>query len=156
MSEIDSWLERYEKSHRELTNPVVYWVAVPMVVLGTTGILWHLPTPVQFHEISPLLNWGSAFLMATAIYYFIISLSLAIGMLPFLLGLAAIQSWLATSTYPQLGVSVALLVSGAVGLWLGRRGAPGSLKAVVQDFQLMMIGPAWLLSVLYRRFRIPF
>ena len=44
----------------------------------------------------PLLRWWPVlmFLMATAIYYFIISLSLAIGMLPFLLGLAAIQDLL--------------------------------------------------------------
>ena len=53
-------------------------------------------------------------------------------------------------------LTIGLLVAGTVGLWLGRRGAPGSLKAVVQDFQLMMIGPAWLLSLLYRRFRIPY
>ena len=155
MSEIDSWLERYEKSHQELTNPVVFWAAVPMIVVGTIGVLWHLPIPAEFFEISPLLNWGSAFLMATAIYYFIISLSLAIGMLPFLLGIAALQSWLEASQYPQLGISVALLVAGTVGLWLGRRGA-GSLRAILLDYQLMMIGPLWLLSVTYRRFRIPF
>ncbi len=155
MSEIDNWLERYEKNHQELTNPVVFWAAVPMIVVGMIGVLWHLPIPAEFFEISPLLNWGSAFLMATAIYYFIISLSLAIGMLPFLLGIAAIQSWLAGSAYPQVGVSVGLLVAGTVGIWLGRRGT-GSLRAVLQDYQLMMIGPLWLLSALYKRFRIPF
>ncbi|MEJ2297244.1 MAG: DUF962 domain-containing protein [Woeseiaceae bacterium] len=155
MSEIDSWLERYERNHQDLENPVVYWAAVPMIVLGTVGVLWYLPAPVEFFEISPLLNWGTAFLMATAIYYFIISLSLAIGMLPFLLGIAAIHSWLAQSGYPQLGVSIALLIAGTVGLWLGRRGN-GGLSAILQDFQLMMIGPVWLLSVLYRRFRVPF
>ena len=155
MSEIDSWLERYEKSHQKLTNPVVFWTAVPMVVLGTVGLLWSLPVPVQFFEISPLLNWGSAFLMATAIYYFIISLSLAIGMLPFLLGLAFIQDWLAQSPYPPFGISVAFLVAGTVGLWLGRQG-PGGFRALLQDLQFMMIGPLWLLSVMYRHFRIPF
>ena len=155
MTDIDNWLERYEANHQALRNPVVYWAAVPMVVIGTVGLLWTLPTPAEFFEISPLLNWGSAFLMATAIYYFIISLSLAIGMLPFLLGLAALQLWLAQSPYPPLGVSTGLLVAGAVGLWLGRRG-PGSLRAVLQDFQLMMIGPAWLLSVIYKRFGVPF
>ena len=155
MSEIESWLERYEKSHQELTNPVVYWAAVPMVVLGTIGLLWDLPIPAQFYEISPLLNWGSAFLMATAIYYFIISLSLAIGMLPFLLGLAAIQLWLAASPWPSFGVSTGLLAAGAVGLLLGRRG-PGIAGALLRDFQFMMIGPLWLLSVIYKRFHIPF
>ena len=155
MSEIESWLERYEQNHRDLANPLVYWAAVPMIVLGTVGLLWSLPVPFEFYEISPLLNWGTAFLMATAIYYFIISLSLAIGMLPFLLGVAAIHSWLAGSAYPQLGVSIALLISGTVGLWLGRRGK-GSLRGVLQDYHLMMIGPLWLLSVMYRHFKVPY
>ena len=155
MSEIDNWLDRYEQSHKELRNPVVYWAAVPMIVLGTVGLLWSLPVPVQFVEISPLLNWGSAFLMATAIYYFIISLSLAIGMLPFLLGMAAVQLWLAASPWPQLGVSTGLLIAGTVGLGLGR-GGPGIVLELARDYQLMMIGPLWLLSVIYKRFHIPF
>jgi uncharacterized membrane protein YGL010W len=155
MTENDSWLERYEAGHQDLRNPIVYWAAIPMLVLGTVGLFWALPVPLQFFEISPLLNWGSAFLMATAIYYFIISLPLAIGMLPFLLGLAAFQLWLAQSQYPPLGVSVGLLLAGTVGLWLGRRG-PGSFRAMLQDFQLMMIGPVWLLSIIYKRFGVPF
>lgn len=155
MSKSDNWLVRYERNHRDLTNPWVYGAAVPMVVVGTVGLLWYLPVPAEFHAISPLLNWGSAFLMATTIYYFIISLSLAIGMLPFVLGLATLQLWLTASEYPALGVSTGLLVAGTVGFWLGRRGK-GGYRAVVQDLQLVMIGPAWLLSVVYRRFGIPY
>jgi len=155
MSETDNWLLRYEQNHSNLTNPWVYWMAVPMVVVGTVGLLWYLPVPAEFQEISPLLNWGSAFLIAATVYYFIISLSLAIGMLPFMLGLATLQLWLTASEYPALGVSTGLLVAGTVGLWLGRRGT-GSFRAVLQDLQFMMIGPAWLLSVIYRRFGIPY
>ena len=152
MTDIDDWLTRYEESHSSLKNPVVYWAAVPMLVAGLSGLLWALPIPTEFQEISPLLNWGSAFLMVTAIYYFIISLSLAIGLLPFLLGLAAIQMWLTGSGYPALAVSMGLFVAGIAGLALGRRGA---ILQVLQDLQLIMIGPAWLLSVLYKRFGIP-
>ena len=123
--------------------------------VGTVGLLWYLPIPAEFAQISPLLNWGSAFLMAATIYYFIISLSLAIGMLPFVLGLASVQLWLTNSEYPALGVSTGLLVAGVVGLALGRRGK-GAILAVLQDLQLMMIGPVWLLSVIYRRFGIPY
>jgi uncharacterized membrane protein YGL010W len=155
MSETDNWLLRYEQNHSDLNNPWVYWAAVPMVVTGTVGLLWALPVPVEFYEISPLLNWGSAFLMAATIYYFIISLSIAIGMLPFLLGLATLQLWLTASSYPALGVSIGLVVAGTVGLAMGRRGA-GGLRAILEDLQLMMIGPAWLLSVIYRRFGIPY
>ena len=93
MTETDGWLQHYEDTHQDLTYPVIYWAAVPMVVLGTVGILWTLPIPDEFFEISPLLNWGTAFLMAAAVYYFIISVPLAIGMLPFVVGIAGIQSW---------------------------------------------------------------
>ena len=152
MTNTDNWLDRYEKSHAGLTNPVVYWAAVPMLVVGLSGLMWALPVPLEFQKISPLLNWGSAFLMTTAIYYFIISLSLAIGLLPFLLGLASVQMWLTDSAYPALAVSLGLLVAGVAGLALGRR---RPLRRALQDLQLIMLGPAWLLSVLYKRFGIP-
>ena len=152
MTDIDNWLTRYEESHTGLPSPVVYWAAVPMLIIGLSGFMWALPVPLEFQKISPLLNWGSAFLMVTAIYYFIISLSLAIGLLPFLLGLAAIQMWLAHSAYPALALSLGLLVAGIVGLALGRR---AGIRQLLQDLQLIMIGPAWLLSALYKRFGIP-
>jgi uncharacterized membrane protein YGL010W len=154
MSETDDWLKRYEESHSDLAYPVIYWAAVPLVVLGMVGLLWTLPVPDEFYEISPLLNWGSTFLMATTVYYFIISVPLAIGMLPFILGVASSQVWLETSDYSPVRVGSGLLMAGIIGLWLGRR-RQRAAALVLQDLQLMMIGPAWLLSVLYRRIGIP-
>lgn len=155
MTDTLSWLERYESNHSNLTYPLVYWAAVPMVVVGTVGLLWNLPVPQQFYEISPLLNWGSAFLMVTAVYYFIISLALAIGLLPFVLGVAFIQVWLQQSGYAPMRAAAGLLVAGIIGLWLGHRNEKG-FGAMLEDLQTIMIGPAWLLSVIYRRVGIPF
>jgi hypothetical protein len=155
MTETESWLQRYRDNHQQLTWPWIYWMSVPMVVLGTVGILWSLPIPVEFFEISPLLNWGSAFLMAATVYYFILSLSLAIGLLPFVLGVASFHMWLAQSQFTPLRVSIGLLLAGLIGLWLGHRNKNG-FGAVIEDLQTIMIGPAWLLSVIYRRFGIPY
>ncbi len=152
MSETESWLNRYGEAHSELGNPIVYWIAVPMLVVGVVGLLWSLPVPEEFVKISPLLNWGSAFLMVTAIYYFIISLSLAIGLLPFLLGIAAIQMWVIDSPWSLRPIALGLLAAGIAGITLGRS---GNFRAIVQDLQLMMIGPAWLLAAIYKRFGIP-
>ena len=154
MTETIDWLQHYGDSHAELSYPALYWAAVPMVVLGTVGLLWLLPVPEEYARISPLLNWGSTFLMAAVVYYFIISVPLAIGMLPFVVGVAACQTWLGVSEYSPLRVSTGLLLAGTVGLWVGRR-RQWSFGPVWKDLQLMMIGPAWLLSVLYRRIGIP-
>ncbi len=154
MTEGDNWLERYGQAHGDLTHPLVYWSAVPTLVLGVVGMLWLLPVPAEFQSISPLLNWGSAFLMAAAVYYFIISVSLAIGMLPFVMGIAAFQLWLAASDFSATRVTVGLSLASLVGLWLGHRNKRG-IRPVLQDLQMMMIGPVWLLSIIYRRFGIP-
>ncbi len=152
MSDTDGWLERFGSSHEDLRYPLVFWLAVPALVCGYVGLLWSLPTPGQFYEISPLLNWGSAFLMAAAVYYFIISLPIAIGLLPFLLGIAALQLWAAQSSTSQVELSLTLTVLGITGLWLGNR---HQLYSLFSDILYVMIAPAWMLSRMYRRLGIP-
>lgn len=155
MPETDRWLHDYGESHADIRHPGIYWLAVPILVLGLVGMLWSLPIPDEFAKISPVLNWGTAFLMAAVVYYFIISISLAIGMLPFILGITTLLSWLVASPFSLVTVSIGLFLAAIVGLYVGRR-ANGGIAAVCRDIQLMMIAPVWLLSVLYRRLGIPF
>jgi uncharacterized membrane protein YGL010W len=154
MPETDRWLSEYGDSHRNISCPAIYWSAVLILVPGVTGMLWSLPIPGAFARISPLLNWGSAFLMASLVYYFIISLTLAIGMLPFMLAVAALGVLLNHAEVSVAGVSLGLVVIALAGLYFGHH-ASGGIRAVLRDIQLMMIGPVWLLSNLYRRLGIP-
>ena len=155
MSETDRWLTEYGKNHEKISFGGIYWIAVLTLVVGTVGMLWSLPVPVEFARISPVLNWGSSFLMAAVVYYFIISMPLAIGMLPFVFGIAAVETWLVESPYSLVRVSTALFALSLAGLYLGHR-RHGGIKAVFRDIQLMMIAPVWLLSNLYKRFGIPY
>jgi|SRR5690606_328230 len=155
MRETDRWLSDYGDSHRNISSPAIYWPAVLALVPGITGMLWSLPTPAAFSEISPLLNWGSAFLMASLVYYFIISLPLAIGMLPFILAVATLGLLLAEAEVSIAGISLGLVVVSLAGLYFGHH-ASGGIRSVLRDIQLMMIGPIWLLSRVYRRLGVPF
>jgi hypothetical protein len=155
MSETHRWLSDYGDSHREISCPAIYWAAVLTLVPGMAGMLSSLPIPEEFRNISPLLNWGSAFLMASLVYYFIISLPLAIGMLPFMLAVAATGVLLAQADVSVAGISLGLVVVALAGLYFGHHAA-GGVRAVLRDIQLMMIGPIWLLSNLYKRLGIPF
>lgn len=154
MSETDQWLSDYGDSHSDIANPGIYWLSVPILVLATVGMLWSLPVPAEFASISPVLNWGSAFLMVAVVYYFIISISLAIGMLPFVAGVVTLQVWVIDSPWSLAWVSSGVFLLSLAGLYLGHYGR-GGIKAVFRDIQLMMIAPAWLLANLYRRLGIP-
>ena len=154
VSETDRWLSDYGDSHADIGNPGVYWLSVPILVLGTVGMLWSLPVPEEFVKISPILNWGSAFLIASMVYYFIISISLAIGMLPFVAGVTALQLWLVDSSLSLVRISSVMFVASIIGLYVGHY-EKGGTRAVCHDIQLMMIAPAWLLSNFYKRLGIP-
>ncbi len=155
ITDMQSWLDRYQAHHRDLTWPWIYWAAVPMAVLGTVGLLWSLPVPAEFTAISPLLNWGSAFLMVTVVYYFILSLPIAIGLLPLVTGIAGLMNWLSGSEWSLLRIAGGAMAAGLIGLWLGHRNKP-PVRALAETLQTIMIGPVWGLSVIYRRLGIPY
>lgn len=155
MSETDRWLAEYKDNHGRTQIRIVHWTAVPIVIFGAVGFLWSLPVPEAFRNISPLLNWGVTFLMAAEIYYFIISVPLAIGMLPILFGTAVLVAGFHATFASPLWFSIAMVSVGSAGLYLGK-GSGRGIRALLLDLQLIMIAPIWVLSCLYRRLHIPY
>ena len=153
-SETDHWLIEFGRRHRDVDLLGVYWLSLLAIIPGTVGILWSLPVPVEFRDISPALNWGSALLLATVVYYFIISLPLAIGLVPLVLAIAGFHFWLQVSPYSASHASLGLFSAGLAGLIVSRFRRAG-FGAVFTDVQSMMIAPAWLLSRLYHKIGIP-
>jgi hypothetical protein len=155
MTDTDIWLTEFGERQNEVRNPMMFWISLMLVLIGITGILWSLPIPLEFERISPLLNWGSAFLMAAVVYYFIISLPLGFGMLPFVLGVGVLQVWISDQAVRPEFVSSVMVGAGIAGLSLGHYES-GGMRAVLRDVQLIMIAPLWLLSDIYRRLGIPY
>ena len=155
MTDRNIWLTEFGNRQSDVRNPTIFWISLMLVLFGITGILWFLPIPLEFERISPLLNWGSAFLMASVVYYFIISLPLGFGMLPFVLGIGALQVWMSGQAVRPEFVSSVMVGAGIAGLSLGHYESGGS-RAVLRDVQLIMIAPLWLLSNIFRRLRIPY
>lgn len=155
MAETDIWLAEFGERQNQADNRGIYWTSLLVLLTGTVALLWSLPTPAEFAEISPFLNWGSALLMASIVYYFIISPALGLGMVPFMWGVGAIQIWLESRSIPMTYTSCVLIGAAIAGLSLGHY-ARGGIRAVMRDVQLVMIAPLWLLSTVYKRFGIPF
>lgn len=155
MSDTERWLTEYSDNYSRTGNRVLHWIAVPLAIIGTVGFLWSMPIPEAFRNISPLLNWGITFLMAAEVYYFIISISLAIGMLPLIVAIAMLIATLHMAVDSPLWASVAILLLGCAGLYIGKGSARG-IRGLARDMQLIMIAPLWLLSRLYRSVGIPF
>ena len=155
MKTTDQWLAEYSHSHRDDTNKLLHWVCIPTIVVSIVGLLWSLPVPETFGAASPALNWGTVFLMAAVVYYFIMSISLAVGALPFIVLVVAVVAWLDGLGTPLWLTSVCLFVGGWAGQFAGHL-YEGSRPSFFRDLQFLMIGPLWLIASVYRRLNIPY
>ena len=155
MNDPHKWLIDYDSSHKNIRYPLFFWSAVIFYPISLIGILWHIEMPDAFYiDVSPIINWGIMFLLATIIYYFIISISLAIGMIPFIVCVITFFLWLENMDYPIISISIGINIISLYGLYRGRN-KNTNFKNLWQDMQMTIIGPIWMLSKLYKKVGIP-
>ncbi len=155
MRSADEWFAEYGESHINPTNKLIHWICVPAIVVSVIGLLWSLPVPEAFRSISPALNWGTAFVMAAVVYYFLMSVSLGLGMVLVVLAMMAVVNWLDGFATPLWVISLAIFVIAWIGQFIGHI-VEGKKPSFFKDLQFLMIGPAWLLGFVYRRLGIPY
>lgn len=155
MQNIESWLAEYGESHQHPTNKLIHWVCVPAIVFSVIGLLWSLPVPAAFAQISPALNWALLFAMTAIVYYFILSVSLGIGATLVLTALLLLADRMDGAAVPLWVTSLAIFVIAWIGQFIGHR-IEGRKPSFFKDLQFLMIGPLWLLAAAYRRAGIPY
>lgn len=150
---VQAWLDEYGESHQDPTNKAVHWVCVPLIALSLIGMLWALPVPAGFLNISPVLNWGVLFMMASVVYYFLLSPRLAVGMVGVMAVFTVALYWLDGLPTPLWMLCVGIFVLAWIGQFIGHL-IEGKRPSFFQDLQFLMIGPMWLLSFVYQRLGI--
>ncbi|MDJ0926194.1 MAG: DUF962 domain-containing protein [Gammaproteobacteria bacterium] len=155
MSIIGHWLAEYAKDHQHPVNQTLHKICVPLIVLSLIGLMWSIPVPAEFTKISPALNWATAFLFASMVYYLIMSIPLAIGMIPLVLLVVVIVNWMDSLSWPLWASSLVIFVLAWAGQFIGHA-VEGKRPAFFRDLQFLMIGPLWILAGVYRRLGIPY
>lgn len=150
MRSVSTWFDEYAESHSHPTNKLLHWICVPVIVLSVVGLLWALPVPQVFTQLSPWLNWGTIVAAAALIYYFALSPRLGFGMLLLVIIIAALLAWLDSLSTPLWLICVALFVLAWIGQFIGHV-YEGKRPSFFKDVQFLLIGPLWLLGHLYRR-----
>jgi uncharacterized membrane protein YGL010W len=147
---IDEWADRYGKLRRGGPGNVSAWLGIPLIVGSLIGILWSAPVPPVLSDASPAINFATLFLMATFVYYCILSISLGFAGFLFLLVLTAPSIWLTQTGLPLAPISSSLFVV-TLAWQLGDTKIATGRLCVVQNLQYLMIGPIWILRAAYRK-----
>jgi uncharacterized membrane protein YGL010W len=136
MRKVDELFERYGESHRSRTNEAIHWVCVPLITWSVLAALW---------AVSPVAAYvGIGLALA---FYVWLSLAIAIGMLALFALMVSPLALLGTST---LAVAAAVFVLAWIGQFIGHA-IEGKKPSFFEDVKFLLVGPAWLLHLVYRR-----
>lgn len=150
MRSVDQWLSEYAESHRNPTNKRLHYLCVPAIQLAIMGLLWALPVPAALGPRTALVNWAALTMLAGLIYYALLSVRLAVGMLLCILVFFALLGALARLDVPLWLSCAAIFVVAWIGQFIGHA-IEGKRPSFFKDLQFLLIGPLWILSALFRR-----
>lgn len=151
MTDIHSWFAAYGESHQHPFNKRIHWVCVPTIYFCVVGLLWSIPSPVA---LPGLFAWIAVGLVA--LFYLRLSWPIAVGMTLFSLCCLIVARWVDTQApWPLWSVCLVLFVLAWMGQFWGHR-VEGKKPSFLKDLQFLMIGPAWLMGSLFRRWRIAY
>lgn len=151
MPKLQQLLDEYGSSHVNRTNKLIHWLCVPPIVWSVVAMLWSLPFPAALQsEIVPI-NWATIAVVLAQIYYYRLSIRLGTGILlfnMFLLWLTVMVE--AAAPWPLWQVAVAVFVVAWIGQFIGHI-FEGKRPSFFKDLQFLLIGPAWLMSFVYKQ-----
>ncbi|MGW8394624.1 Mpo1 family 2-hydroxy fatty acid dioxygenase [Pseudoduganella sp. HUAS MS19] len=135
-------LLKYSESHLNPTNEAIHCVCVPLIVFSLLGLLW---------AIHPLL--ALALTAASMVYYFKLSRNFALGMLLMAgIMLAVLRALPPASVLP---LSIVIFVLAWIGQFIGHK-IEGKKPSFFDDLRFLLIGPLFVLGVLYRRLNVAY
>jgi hypothetical protein len=154
-AQADAWLSVYGALRPHESTHWREWASILITVSGLVGLLWALPVPRNLAESSLLLNWATLFLMAAVVYYFVLSIGLALGSLPLIVLIALFAFWLEGLPGPAWPVAATLLSAGIVWDLIELRRVNLATRPLPLLSHLML-GPPWLIAGLFRRVGLPY
>jgi len=152
MKTIQQWLSEYGESHQDHTNKTIHWICVPAIFFSITGLLYGVKLPFNISGIP--INVAMIVLALVTLYYIRLSKTLWIGLLLF----AVLCLWLCnlieqSNILPLWLFSIIVFVVAWIGQFYGHK-IEGKKPSFLKDIQFLLIGPAWLMSFIYKKLGI--
>ncbi|MBP6024093.1 Mpo1 family 2-hydroxy fatty acid dioxygenase [Ferruginibacter sp.] len=149
MKSIEQWLAEYGESHKNETNKTIHWICVPTIFFSVVGLLYGVKLPWAVNGIQ--VNLAMVIMLLVVIYYFSLSKTLWIGMLLFSMLCLWLCYLIEQSGLIQLWLFCLIIFTLAwIGQFYGHK-IEGKKPSFLKDIQFLMIGPAWLMSFIYKK-----
>ena len=149
MRTMQDWLDSYSNDHRNPTNQLLHWFCVPPIAWSVIALLWTIPVPASLLRPG---SWAVLVMVLAFYWYWRRSHRLAAGLLIVFALLGLFTNYL----YWRLGaaqlcyLAIGVFVVAWIGQFIGHK-IEGRKPSFLADLSYLLIGPAWLMSKLFRK-----
>lgn len=158
MRKVDQLLNEYGESHQTPFNKIIHYVCVPAIVFSIVGLLAAIPTGGVLSGILPIgyAHFGSVLIVLSMLFYLRLSLPLSIGLFLFSVFVLWGNYQIAIAGLAPLWlVSTVIFVIAWVFQFIGHN-HEGKKPSFLKDVQFLMVGPAWIMRFIYRKWGIKY
>lgn len=151
MRPIDRLFDEYSVSHLNHTNKLIHYLCVPLIFWSVVALVASIPAEhlkARFGDTF-YMNWAGLAFVPVILYYLWLSRSLAFGMLVFVVICLAIAFQIAAVTELWKVALTVFIICWILQFW-GHK-IEGKKPSFLKDLQFLLIGPAWILSSLYKK-----
>ena len=153
---INEWLNEYGESHQNKTNKLIHWFCVPIITFTLFGLLSQFYFEFSLNNGKYIINPAGILIIIAVLFYLRLSYSLAIGMFIFSGScIALIKNLEINYTSEELFTYyIIIFILAWIGQFIGHK-IEDKKPSFFKDIQFLLIGPAWLLSFIYKKLNIP-
>ncbi len=156
MRKIDRLLSEYGESHQNVTNKAIHWICVPLIFFSMVGLVASIPASWVQSLLGSYFNWATIAVVLILLYYISLSLSLTVGMGLFAFLCLYLARTIAFSGIAPLWlVCIIIFALAWIGQFYGHK-VEGKKPSFLKDLQFLLIGPAWLMHFIYKKWGIPY
>ena len=148
---IDRWFDSYSNDHRNAGNQLIHVFAVPLILWSVIALLWCVPVPGTWFRQG---FWAAAAMFGAWMFYYHASRKIGFGMLAVFVAMSWLTRWIhdTQGTRVLLWLGVGVFVVAWIAQFIGHsKLLEGRKPSFFTDLRYLLIGPAWVLSKLYRR-----
>jgi len=159
MRKIDALFHEYGLSHQNHTNKLIHWFCVPAIFFSIVGLIFSIPPgplPELLSFMGNFANWATIVLVLVLIYYLMLSFPLSLGMLFFSAMCLAVADFINLVFPGKLGfISLVIFLIAWVLQFYGHK-IEGKKPTFLRDLQFLLIGPAWLMHFIYKKWGLAY
>ena len=157
MRTIYDWLDAYGESHQNPINKKIHWICVPAIMVTLLGLLSLIKFNFSINEGAYKINIAGILIILAIIFYVRLSVSITLGMILFSgLCMQFINYLESNFNNSELFIGyITVFILAWIGQFIGHK-IEGQKPSFFEDIQFLLIGPAWLLSFIYKKLGIKF